>query len=169
VSGSVTSAEFSTGTVPRCVTTHSTLEFLLGTWEVSRTIEDHKIRTRGSFVGGAVVSELPTESCDVTPQASYTELGVLSFGTYRTDGRRQLKLRQSTTSTVVLYFSDGRPFTDLDLSAGAWRSTHLCAEDRYDISTIVRTHDLVEERWNVRGPTKNYDAVTTLKRIGGYR
>jgi hypothetical protein len=68
--------------------------------------------------------------------------------------------------TVMVYFTDGRPFVDLDLRTGAWQSNHLCGDDRYEIATFVRSRNIVQERWGVQGPTTDYDAVTTLLRVG---
>ena len=157
----------SNGPASEAMSTVSTLTFLLGTWDVARMIEDHKLGTCRSFVGTAVLREIPADCRVVRPQASYTELGVLRFGTHQGEARRLLELRQSNKSTVMFFFADGRPFTDLDLSAGTWESTHFCGKDCYEITTFVLSHDVLQERWKVRGPTKNYDAMTTLKRIDG--
>jgi hypothetical protein len=56
-------------------------------------------------------------------------------------------------------------YVDLDLRSGTWRSLHPCAEDHYEIVTVVRSPDEVEERWRVRGPAKDYEAVTMLRRL----
>jgi hypothetical protein len=39
--------------------------------------------------------------------------------------------------------------------------------DRYEITTVVKSRDLVEERWRVEGPEKDYDAVMSLERVTG--
>jgi hypothetical protein len=65
----------------------------------------------------------------------------------------------------MVHFDDGLPFVDLDLGAGMWRSIHLCRDDRYQITTRVQSSLVIEEEWRVRGPEKNYDAVTTLTRF----
>ena len=66
----------------------------------------------------------------------------------------------------MLYLTDGTPFVDLDLRSGTWRSVHLCGEDHHEIVTVARSLGEVEERWRVRGPTTNYDAVAILRRVG---
>jgi hypothetical protein len=65
----------------------------------------------------------------------------------------------------MFYFLDGRPFVELDLVGGKWRSVHVCGDDRYEIATAVCSNDMVRERWQVTGPEKDYDAVTTLSRL----
>jgi Family of unknown function (DUF6314) len=63
-------------------------------------------------------------------------------------------------------FSDGRPFVDLDLSTGAWRSVHRCGDDLQEIATLIRSPDSMEERWLVQGPVTHYEATTVLTRVG---
>lgn len=136
-----------------------TLGFLLGTWQVDRSIEDHRSGTQGSFAGTAAFT------C-TDGRAHYEESGELHFGAHVGETRRGLDYARSDATTVALLFTDGRPFVDLDLSTGAWRSIHLCGDDRYQITTLVRSADLIEERWWVAGPTKDYEAVTILTRLG---
>jgi hypothetical protein len=66
----------------------------------------------------------------------------------------------------MLYRPGGEPFVELDLTSGAWHASHPCGEDRYEISTVVESPDLVREYWRVTGPAKDYSAVTTLRRAG---
>lgn len=143
-----------------------TLGFLLGTWQVDRSIEDHQSGTQGSFEGTATFTEAAFGSDTHTEgRARYEESGELHFGDHVGQTHRGLDYVRSDTATVALLFTDGRPFVDLDLSAGAWQSTHLCGDDRYEITTHVRSADLIEERWWVAGPTKDYEAVTILTRL----
>lgn len=67
---------------------------------------------------------------------------------------------------MLLHFSDGRPYVELDLRSGAWQAVHDCGADRYEIETVVRSASTIEERWRVRGPAKDYTALTTLTRVG---
>jgi len=50
-------------------------------------------------------------------------------------------------ATVMLYFTDRRPFIDLDLITGASHRSHLCGDDCYEIATFVRSHNVVQEYW----------------------
>jgi hypothetical protein len=63
-----------------------------------------------------------------------------------------------------LYFTDERPFLDLDLRTGYWFGSYLCSDDHYQIETFVPSHDVVQEHWRARAPAKDYDAVTTMPR-----
>ncbi|MDQ6840372.1 MAG: DUF6314 family protein [Actinomycetota bacterium] len=143
-----------------------TLEFLVGTWRVVRSIEDHRTGTRGLFEGTADVayaSSRPDGAVDV--RARYEEMGELRFGTHRGQAHRQLHYLRLDDATVMLFFIDGRPFVDLDLTTGAWRSNHPCGKDHYEIATFVASGTVIEERWRVQGPAKNYQASTTLTRM----
>jgi hypothetical protein len=166
-----------------------TLGFLLGEWQVTRSIDDRRQGVTGwfegtasfegtawfegtaSFEGTAWFGETPDG--DQAPpgrgggpgsRARYLESGELHLGSHTGLARRRLECRRLHDLAVMLHFSDGRPFVDLDLRSGAWRSDYLCGEDRYQLSTVVHSRDVVRERWRVEGPTKDYEAVTTLTR-----
>ncbi len=149
---------------------HDTLSFLLGQWRVSRTIEDHLGDVDGSFRGTATWTEVPGTGTEWGGPgrgvvARYEEAGDLTLGERILPAQRNLEYRGVGEGAVMVYFSDGRPFADLDLRGGAWASTHLCGADTYETATAVLGADLVEERWRVRGPAKDYDAVTILRRV----
>jgi hypothetical protein len=138
-----------------------TFRFLLGLWDVERTVEDHLSGTEGSFLGSAVVVADPLNPAT----AHYEESGHFHLGTHSGPATRRLDVLRRDDSTAMLLFTDGRPFVDLDLRNGAWESKHPCAEDLYELSTMVVSLNLVQERWRVRGPETSYDAFTTLRRI----
>jgi len=140
-----------------------TLQFLLGTWEINRLLRDHRSAAEGSFNGTAILR--PTLDRDLRDgRATYYEIGELDFGDHRGQARRTLNYVPLGDGSVRLLFADDRPFGDLDLRSGAWSSEHLCGEDRYNIDTVVKSDDTVEEYWQVRGPHKSYEAFTTLTR-----
>jgi hypothetical protein len=143
-----------------------TLDFLLGTWQLTRLIEDHRSGVPGSFDGRATLAE-PRAEGNGAPLAlaAYDEQGELCVGTRRAPATRRLAYARLANGTAMVYFFDGRPFVDLDLRSGEWWSVHPCHEDRYETTTVVRSADVVEERWRVRGPAKDYDAVTTFVRL----
>ena len=134
-----------------------TLAFLLGTWDISRTILDHRSGKRGLFSGRGVLAG--------AGRARYDEEGELSFGAHRGPASRHLEYARLDSAAAFLYFSNGRPFVDLDLRTGAWRSIHDCVDDRYEIQTVVRSDRTMQEYWRVTGPDTSYDAVTTLTRV----
>jgi hypothetical protein len=144
-----------------------TLGFLLGTWRVTRRIENHQLGTAGLFEGTAFLGEQGLGNpATVGGRARYEELGELRFGTYCGQAQRSLEYVRLEDATVAVYFTDRRPFIELDLSTGAWHASHLCRDDRYEIATFVRSDSAVQEYWRVRGPATDYDAVTTLVRMG---
>ncbi len=147
-----------------------TLAFLLGTWRLERSIEDHLAATRLSFSGLAslTAADSGAETGEqITPaRARYEESGELIIGAgYRGPATRTLDYARLNESGVMLYFATGQPFVDLDLRAGAWLGIHDCGEDRYEIRTEVLADDTIRERWHVRGPRKDYEAITYLIRL----
>ena len=143
------------------MTVADTLDFLVGTWTVERLIDDHRSGIRGRFDGTAVL--LPEEGAEPVTRASYQEAGELRFGEHTGPASRRLTYVRSG-GAVLLYFADGRPYTDLDLRSGTWETEHPCVADLYAVRTEVCAPDELRERWRVRGPDKDYDAVTVLRR-----
>jgi hypothetical protein len=137
-----------------------TLAFLLGRWDLSRSIQDHRSGTHGLFSGRAVLA------AGTGGRARYDEEGELSFGAHRGPAARHLEYARLGDASVFLYFSNGLPFVGLDLRTGAWRSIHDCDQDRYEIETVVRSDRVLTEYWRVTGPDTSYDAVTTMTRTG---
>lgn len=145
-----------------------TFSFLVGRWRIHRSITDHRSGNRGSFTGGGTFVVVDTEASGPRARrARYDETGMVSFGAHTGPASRQLEYIAANAGAVSINFADGRPFVDLDLRRGHWRSVHPCADDCYEITTTVQSPDVLEERWAVRGPTKSYDAVTSLTRIRG--
>jgi hypothetical protein len=143
-----------------------TLEFLLGSWHITRSIDDHLSGRRGRFEGMATVTRSATGAGDDRDiGAYYFETGELRFGTHVGQADRRLRYVALGDGAVTVRFADGRAFVDLDLTSGEWQSNHLCGEDLYEIDTFARSADLVEELWRVRGPAKDYDAVAYLVRV----
>ena len=135
-----------------------TLAFLLGEWRLSRSLDDHRSGALGTFEGTATF--VPVDG----NRGDYAESGELRWGAHTGPAFRRLALTRLTGGAVLLSFSDGRPYQELDLRNGAWDAVHDCRADRYEISTVVRDEVAIEERWRVRGPAKDYTAVTTLTR-----
>jgi hypothetical protein len=143
-----------------------TLSFLLGQWRLERAFTDQRSRTEGRFEGSVTIAGTPSgRGAEFGPRAHYEEVGTIRFGSYEGAASRSLELVRLESAVVMLYFTDGKPFVDLDLRSGTWRSTHPCGEDDYEILTDVRSTDELEERWRVRGPTEDYDAVAILRRL----
>ncbi len=145
--------------------TADTLAFLLGTWALNRTIEDHRTTTSGLFEGQASVADLAAAgACSACQRARYEESGELRFGTRVTRASRSLLYARLDDASVMLHFADGRPFVPLDLRSGEWHSVHHCGDDLYELDTTVHSPSVIQERWRVTGPSKDYVALTTLTR-----
>jgi hypothetical protein len=141
-----------------------TFGFLLGTWDLSRSYTDHLSGTDGTFEGQAVLA-VTQSGAAVLERARYDEAGQMCLGDYRNAASRSLEYARRADGTVMLYRAGGQPFIELDLTDGAWQASHPCGADQHEISTVVRSRDIVEEHWRVRGPEKDYTAVATLRRI----
>jgi Family of unknown function (DUF6314) len=137
-----------------------TVAFLRGTWSIERLLTDHRSGARGSFTGRA--GFLATDDPLVL---RYAERGELRFGDHRGPGSRSLLYRELPGGAADVRFADGREFYRLDLCSGRCNVRHDCGQDRYLISHLVRDDGWLEERWQVTGPRKAYDGVTTLRRL----
>lgn len=143
-----------------------TLSFLLGTWSLERSLEDHRWARTGSFSGNAVMTATRADGASgLVERAHYCETGELRFGTHIGPSSRQLEYRRLGRGAAMVHFAGGRPFIQLDLRPGTCRRIHRCGEDRYEITTHVRSESLVQELWRVRGPAKDYAATATLIRL----
>ena len=137
-----------------------TLGFLRGHWQIERELVDHRTGTRGRFTGSAAI--LPAG--DGGELASYTERGELRFGAHTGPAQRILGLAPRPDGTAAVRFADGRPFYVLDLRTGRGQAEHPCRADRYLLTHVVHSADLIEERWWVTGPDKDYHAISRLRR-----
>lgn len=143
-----------------------TLTYLIGSWQIDRTIDDRRAGVTGSFRGMALVAGGPGAGRPAAgDQARYTETGTLRYGTHTGPAQRSLDVTRLAGGAVLLSFLDGRPYIELDLSTGVCERRHPCGEDTYDSVMVVRSPDELEERWLVRGPAKDYTAVTVLRRV----
>jgi hypothetical protein len=140
------------------------LSYLLGSWRVERRIEDHRGGINGTFIGNADFVRVDDSALSQEITLHYQETGELHFGDFCGPSQRTLKYVSLEGATIEIHFSDGRHFIDLDLSQGPSHSLHPCNLDEYEIGFFARSDDVLEETWRVRGPTKDYEATTTLTR-----
>jgi hypothetical protein len=139
----------------------TTLDFLLGSWSVNRSIHDALSEDAGTFRGIATF----TRESDDDARVCFDETGIVSFGDYSGRASRRLYLEPGSGTLIEVSFADGHHFIDLDLHERSSSDHHQCRSDDYDITTVVLSDDLIEERWRVLGPTKDYEAVTRLTRL----
>jgi Family of unknown function (DUF6314) len=135
-----------------------TLAFLCGEWHLDRVLHDHRSGLAGRFTGRALV--VPGRRGGL----SYGESGELSFGGHTGPAQRRLRLVPAADGAAEVRFADGRFFYLLDLRAGHWQAEHGCGEDRYLLAHRVLGEDRLEEEWRVRGPAKDYLAITQFRR-----
>ena len=102
---------------------------------------------------------------DDDSRVRFDETGVVRFGEYSGRANRHLYFAFGSDSVIDVSFADGHHFIDLDLRDDVSTDHHQCHSDGYDIMTLVRSDDLIEERWRVTGPAKDYEAVTFMTRI----
>jgi hypothetical protein len=145
---------------------NETLDFLLGRWRVERTVTDHRGEDQSHFRGTATFSRRTVAGNEHrTDRVHFDEVGEYSLGEYHGEARRSLEYVASADSGVTINFADGHHFITLDLARGESHDEHLCNLDHYEITTIVKDRDLLEEQWRVEGPGKNYEAVSLLERV----
>jgi len=157
-----------------------TLAFAAGHWRIERVLADHRSGTRGRFTGSATLSEpdvseaVPSEpalsepgepgAAPSWPALCYLETGELRFGTHSGPATRTLRYQGRPDGTVDVRFADGHLFYRLDLRSGRCEAVHQCRADRYEITYLALSEDVMEERWQVHGPGKDYQATATLIR-----
>lgn len=157
-----------------------TLAFAAGHWRIERVLADHCSGTQGRFTGSATLSEPAisepgpaepalSEADDPGPTPSgpalcYLETGELRFGTHTGPATRTLRYQGRPDGTVDVRFTGGHLFYRLDLRSGRCVAVHQCRADRYEITYLVLSENAMEERWQVQGPGKDYQATATLIR-----
>ncbi len=137
-----------------------TLAFLRGWWRIERRLADHRSGVSGTFDGEAEFAATADPAV-----LNYTERGELHFGGHVGPATRTLVFLGRPGGAADVRFADGREFYRLDLGQGRCQAEHRCGRDRYAVTCRVLAQDLLEENWQVLGPAKDYDSVTTLRRL----
>lgn len=143
-----------------------TLDFLLGRWTLERVISDHRAGARSEFRGAAELTAPPGHPGVSATRARYREHGRFRSPAYEATAHRTLHYLRDGGG-VVINFADGHRFIELDLRGGAAEAQHACGDDDYRLGFWVPAPDVVEERWWVQGPAKDYEARTVWRRIDG--
>jgi hypothetical protein len=131
--------------------------FLKGEWKLERRLDDRRAGQTGSLAGTAVFA--PDGE-----HLRYGEEGRLSIGGYEGPALQSYRYAFAQPHRAEVHFRDDRFFHDLDLEAGRWTATHLCAPDRYDGDFTVSDRDTWRVVWRVTGPRKDLILDSTYRR-----
>ncbi|MEW2163256.1 DUF6314 family protein [Streptomyces sp. NPDC007084] len=166
-----------------------TLTYLAGTWQVRRTVRDLADGAEGRFTGTTLFGplpedgpplpdgELPSQGADTGPSLAaspapsagagllHHESGTFVWHGVARPAERTLRfLPGQGAGSVLVRFSDGRPFHDLDLATGRYVADHPCSADLYRGEFTVRDEDHWRTVWRVRGPAKDLVLTTDYTR-----
>lgn len=147
-----------------CLPVADAAGFLLGIWAVERTLLDNAKGTRGTFTGTT------TFTPDDAGRLAWVEAGTAAWAvskgpSFEGPASREYLLEPGAApSGLSVLFADGRPFHELDLTTGFCTAEHWCPPDNYRIRFAVRSADVIEYSWEVRGPVKDQLLSTVLRR-----
>jgi len=122
--------------------------YLLGDWVIRRSLEDSLRGARGIFDGRASFTP------DTEGGLAYREEGRLALGGFETLAHQSYLYAFPVAHRAEVRFDDGRPFHDLDLSAGLWEAEHLCVADLYRGRFRAEGPERWSVVWTVAGPRK---------------
>jgi hypothetical protein len=131
-------------------------DYLRGDWRLARVYLDRRRGLAGWFRGRASFAA-------TGDGVRYREAGRLRFGDFDGEACREYRCDFSAPGVARISFADGRPFHDLDLSAGRWQVHHGCAPDRYEGEFLALSASRWRSIWRVIGLRKD------LVIRGGYR
>jgi hypothetical protein len=135
------------------------LVYLSGGWSVVRSVRDLTSGAEGVFTGTTVFGPLDDGGL------LHRETGTFVWQGVPRPAERTLRFLPGTApGTADVRFGDGRPFHDLDLTTGHWRTDHPCAADLYRGAFEVHDENRWRTLWRVGGPAKDLLLVTDLTR-----
>ena len=131
--------------------------YLVGAWEIRRTLDDRRRAAQGHFEGRATFT--PGDENTL----AYREEGCLELGGFETLAHQSYlyafpaphgRLHRGPHRAEVR-FADGRPFHALDLSDGRWAAEHLCGRDLYRGRFRAEGAERWSVAWTIAGPRKD--------------
>ena len=129
---------------------------LLGTWALSRVVDDRLTGERREVVG---VATLALEAPD---RVRWHEEGTMTWPGHDVPVSRTLYVAHDDSASTgwFVHFEDGRPFHPWTIGAPV---DHPCGRDHY--RGLLAAHGDPVSRWTVEwdvlGPAKNYRMTTT--------
>lgn len=134
--------------------------YLAGSWHIDRRFDDRRHALDGTMLGEAQFS----------PEANallYRERGAVTFGPYVGSAEQTHRyVFPDGAGRAFIYFGDGRPFHELDLSNGTALVSYACGDDLYEGRFVALDDDRWESRWTIAGPRKDQSILTFYTRIG---
>ena len=128
--------------------------FLGGRWLLERRLTDERSGSVGELSGTAEFTQ------ERAGELGYAERGILRLGDYEGSAWQRYCYRFPQAQRAEVYFLDGRPFHDLDLSAGLWRATHRCGQDTYEGLFRALSPGAWLLTWSATGPRKRWWSST---------
>ena len=140
--------------------TTTLLDYLSGSWTVTRALQDHAADLTGTFTG--------TATFRFDGVLHHRESGMLTWaGMAPASASRDLVWRSAGSShSLEVFFPDGRFFHGLDLTTGEDSPAHLCSPDTYRGHFVLQDADRWQYTWRVGGPHKDLTLKTRLTRTG---
>ncbi len=132
--------------------------YLLGAWEIRRTLDDRRNGARGSFEGRAVFA--PGDAGTL----AYREEWRLALGGFETLAHQSYLYAFPVPHRAEVSFADGRPFHPLDLRDGQWDAEHVCAADLYRGRFRAEGPERWFVLWTVTGPRKDQSLESRFTR-----
>lgn len=133
--------------------------YLLGRWTVRRRLADLRSGGRGRFDG------LASFTPDASDGLAYREEGELVWPTHTGHAGRELHFTDRGTGRLLVAFSDGRPFHELELVPDGFTAVHRCGSDLYVGRFVARSELAWTSCWWVRGPAKAIVIATAYGRL----
>lgn len=126
-----------------------------GTWQVTRRITDHRAGTTALFEGSAVF--VPDET-----GLAYHETGHLHLPGHAPFVAERRYHWRVQDGALHVDFEDGRVFHSIDNARH--EATHWCDPDTYVVHYDFDDWPLWHSRWEVSGPRKAYEMITSYSR-----
>lgn len=128
----------------------------LGRWSIVRTIQEHEAQAAATFEGVA-------EIIDAGNAWNYSETGTLTLQQGGAFQAERTYIWRPNGQTIDTYFSDGRYFHTIELSAKP-KTSHWCDPDQYEVRYDFSAWPAWAAQWDVVGPRKNYRMVSAFRK-----
>ncbi|MET3809308.1 8-oxo-dGTP pyrophosphatase MutT (NUDIX family) [Arthrobacter sp. UYEF3] len=144
--------------------------YLMGGWDVARSLLDRATGSRGTFTG--VVNFTETDDGGLRFREEGTMRWNPAAGTpYSGPASREYLLRPAARPDIMdMYFHDGRPFHRIGFGGQDRqdnRDSHWCDPDTYRVRYTRVGPAEFHYRWDVTGPTKDLLLESILHRTAG--